>query len=354
MKNLLFVVQALNVGGSSILVCDLARKFANAREYKVTLLVFFDLIDDKYSYINDIDNLTVITLNKKKLVDFSFAKRLKKTVEEIKPDIISSHLSCIAYLKTFCNLDGMKLFHTVHNLPKKDLPWIYREIIRSDVKKGRIRLIGISDMIARLSSKEYGIPFEKIPIAYNGIELPNEIHETKKDFDFLCVGRFVSWKKFPNLVKCFSELNPQQNKLKLALCGYGPDRENILKAIEEKQLQDYVEIFDSTYDTNDLYKRSKVFCLFSSVEGNPIVILEAMSYGLPIISTYTGGIPDVVQNKVNGFLFNYEDLASGVECMKNVLFDKELYCSMSNESLKLVKKYSIDNTYIAYRGLFEE
>ena len=330
----------------------MAVKFAQTGLYQVYLIVYFDLIDDKYKYIFDCKNLTVVVLNKRKTIDFKFMRKLKSLMKDLNPDIISSHLTCIAYLKFIVNFKEKRVFHTIHNLPKKDLPFIYRLLIRKDVKKGRIKLIGISNEITRLAASVYHINVDKIIPIYNGVSL-KKVTYTNKYYDFLCVGRFVYWKHFPNLIKAFSMLNPTENNYRLCICGYGPDKINILNTINELNLSSCIDVFDEKTNTEELYKKSKFFCLFSSVEGNPIVILEAMSYGLPVVSTYTGGIPDVVQNGETGFLFNYEDVVTGSQLMRRLIESNNLLNTLKANSLKRINQFSIETTFESYKKVFD-
>ena len=86
-----------------------------------------------------------------------------------------------------------------------------------------------------------------------------------------------------------------------------------------------------------------IFILPSYVEGLPLSILEAMSYNMAIISTYVGGIPSLVEEDKNGFLFEPGDKDAIYSSIKSLICDKELLLSMSKGNSELVADYYSEN-----------
>ena len=83
--------------------------------------------------------------------------------------------------------------------------------------------------------------------------------------------------------------------------------------------------------------------------------MEAKSYGLPIIATKVGGIPEVIQNGENGILIeNAGNIALESAAMNELLQNEKLRRRMSQKSLESSQLYSIDATYEQYRNLFEK
>lgn len=78
-------------------------------------------------------------------------------------------------------------------------------------------------------------------------------------------------------------------------------------------------------------------------EGMPMSILDAMGYGLPIVSTTVGGIPKIVHDSINGYLCNAGDIASFSENIVKLLVDNDLCLKMGQESLNIIEsKYSFE------------
>lgn len=85
------------------------------------------------------------------------------------------------------------------------------------------------------------------------------------------------------------------------------------------------------------FREATVFCLPSYAEGFPMSVLDAWSYGLPVITTPVGGIPDVAKDGENMLLFNPGDIDALAKCMGRMMDDAELRQRVSNESLNLAR-----------------
>ncbi|MCI1245316.1 MAG: glycosyltransferase [Bacilli bacterium] len=347
--NICFVNQSMGIGGSSKLLFDIISTIDRTK-YDVSLVIFFPIIDDQYSQLLHMSNLKVYLLHKKRTIDFAFFSELKKTIKMINPDVISSHLTCIFYLNLFVNFRKVKVFHTIHNKPNADLPWIYRFFLHRNITNGKIHLIGCSEEVAREASVFYKVPVVGI---MNGVKLrsPSSISIPKK-YDFVCVGRFSIIKRFDDLVEAFFLVKQKVPSATLCICGYGPERKRIISKIEKLSLSSSVFVFGPDKNVNELYSESKIFCLFSSREGAPITILEAMNFGLPIIATNVNGVRDFVHDGKNGFLFECQDVEKGALLMNKVLSDPSLYLRMSENSSKIIKNFSIQSTTERYLKVF--
>lgn len=95
-------------------------------------------------------------------------------------------------------------------------------------------------------------------------------------------------------------------------------------------------------DKAALYKEVDAFILPSHNEGLPVVILEAMSYGLPIIATRVGGIPEIMEHELNGFLFEKGDIVAMQIAISAYIVNHELMQTHGRNSLELVKNYFPD------------
>ena len=96
-----------------------------------------------------------------------------------------------------------------------------------------------------------------------------------------------------------------------------------------------------------------MFVLGSLYEGNPITILEAMSVGLPIIAPNVGGIPDVVVDKKNGFLYEVNDSDGLIKCLDKITLDKTQLDEMSKQNMQKSQQFSIETCSKKYLNLFE-
>ncbi|MFA5283688.1 MAG: glycosyltransferase [Bacilli bacterium] len=346
-----FVIQSLDVGGSSKVVFDILSQLAPNKNLDLFLIVFFNSIDERYVSLLRDERIHAYILNKKQIIDRDFEIQLKKVVQDISPDIISSHLTCTFYLNKFLDYDKTHLFHTIHNKPQADLPFIYRLFLRKNIQSGKIKLIGCSKKVAEESQAFYGVPVQSIQ---NGIDARQIL---KKDialakYDFLCIGRMTKIKRFEDCVKAFYLVYKNNNNLKLCLCGYGKTKKRVLRLISHLGLNNNIDVYGADMDVGELYQNSKCFVLFSSREGAPIVILEAMSYGLPIIASDVNGVSDFVKEGVNGYLFKCKDLYAASNFMEKIIHDESISNRLSLNSLDLIKNFSAERMAQQYLRAF--
>ncbi|HPI00393.1 MAG TPA: glycosyltransferase, partial [Chitinophagaceae bacterium] len=130
------------------------------------------------------------------------------------------------------------------------------------------------------------------------------------------------------------------NKIKLHIGGDG-DVKKLLKIIQENDLRNIVEYLGwvSNNEKNNLLLHSDIYMLPSYAEGLPVSILEAMSYGMPIISTNVGGIPEIVKHQYNGLLFQPGDIDAIENALQFFINQPQKIEEYGNHSLELIQPY---------------
>lgn len=121
---------------------------------------------------------------------------------------------------------------------------------------------------------------------------------------FVCVGRLCEQKGQLLLLDAMNDVIKNGHSMKLILAGDGPMREEIDSKIAHYSLEDRVEItgWISGDEVKKYISRSKAMVLPSFAEGLPVVIMEALAMKKPVITTYIAGIPELVENEVDGWL----------------------------------------------------
>jgi glycosyltransferase involved in cell wall biosynthesis len=125
------------------------------------------------------------------------------------------------------------------------------------------------------------------------------------------VGRLVKMKGFDTLIKASAKLRDQGFEHKVILVGYGAEYDALQALINTLNLADWVELkgYASPTEVRRLLLEATAFvlpCIWDEVsktqDGIPVAIMEAMALGVPVISTTTSGIPELIEHGVNGFL----------------------------------------------------
>lgn len=137
------------------------------------------------------------------------------------------------------------------------------------------------------------------PGAFTAVE-----HQESEFFDVLCVGRLVHLKGQSLLIEACAQLRENGIPARVTLVGRGPKRSDLEELCRQNGVQDSV-VFTGAVGQDDLrslFATADVLCLPSFAEGLPVVLMEAMAYGVPVITTRIMGTPELVEDGITGLL----------------------------------------------------
>jgi len=205
-------------------------------------------------------------------------------------------------------------------------------------------IVCVSRLVKEALNKYLPFTKRKSVIINNAVEIKDYSYHEKKIYDLLFVGRLEYAKGVDLLIKAMKLLKYDLNiKIKLCIVGEGRLKTSLLKLTEELKVADSVEFLGTRKDIEKLMRKSKVFVLPSRWEGLPMVILEAMTNGLPVIATRVGGIVEVIENGEDGIVVesdNPEELANAVA---KLMSDETLRLTISTKAYNKVRhEYSIE------------
>jgi glycosyltransferase involved in cell wall biosynthesis len=148
--------------------------------------------------------------------------------------------------------------------------------------------------------------WDRLHIVHCGVNLtdfPPRSH-TLRGSQLLFVGRLAPVKGVPILLEALASLLPARPDIKLTLVGDGPDRSALEQQAEALGISQSVEFlgYQSQAKVRQLLASTDVFVLPSFAEGVPVVLMEAMAAGVPVVATKIAGIPELVEGGVSGFL----------------------------------------------------
>lgn len=160
--------------------------------------------------------------------------------------------------------------------------------------------------------------------------------EKKDIYNLLFVGRVEKAKGIYELIEAVSNMK----NVKLRIIGDGPDFNNIKELIDSNKITN-IELIGLISDRKELfnfYKKSDIFVLPTHHEGFPRVLYEAMTFGLPIITTFVGGISSVMVRDYNALEIKVTDLNSIRQIIIKLCSDTELNKSLSNNAIKTMEE----------------
>jgi colanic acid/amylovoran biosynthesis glycosyltransferase len=259
----------------------------------------------------------------------------------------------IGIKKIHCHFGDRKLFigyfcKRILNLPLSVTIHAHEFITNPNFKMFRHALklcdlvIAVSEQNRTILEKEYSVPSEKIKVVKLFIDQGKYDYGDKKRI--LWVGRFVSEKRFDILLESIKLLN--RDDVQLVIVGFGP--ENPTEIAKEKGIADKVLVFDKM-DQRQLgffYYKCDIFCLSSEREGIPVVLMEAMAAGMPVVSTDVGAVKELVKD---GILVKPNDPMALAKGLNMLLDNPELRKSMGEKNRKIVEvlhsKKNLDALY---------
>jgi glycosyltransferase involved in cell wall biosynthesis len=353
MKIVEIILDLRRRAGAEVFFASLCDEFIKNPEIELTVISLWDDIHDSFKYLQNDPRVSFYSLSKKRGVDFKAARKLKKLLLDINPDIIHTHRSILmTYFFAFgLSKQNWKLVHTIHNTPGKEanrITWMLRKCYD---KKKLITYVGISDLITREFSN---LSKGSIVTIYNGIAIKTVNSDLAKQFDFINVARFSPAKNHRLLIDSFNDFYLEHNNATLICVGEGELRTEIEAYASTLNCYTNIIFYGPSNDVLALLSQSRVFILTSFYEGTPVSILEAMSVGLPIISPNVGGIPDILEDNVNGFLFEVCNKKQIVQLMEKIYDNRQLIERISKNNKEKVLKFSIEVCASNYLSLFEK
>src|SRR6266511_2040211 len=191
-----------------------------------------------------------------------------------------------------------------------------------------------TDFAARFLRERFSHRADRIHRIYNGLDLAEF---GRADFSsapplIIAVGRLIPKKGFGDLIRVCALLAERGKSFRCEIIGSGPLENDLRAQIEEVRLTDRV-LLSGTKPQHQLRQRlakANLFVLPSVIDSGggmdnlPTVIMEAMATGLPVVSTNTGGIPEMVIENETGFLVQPGDTAAMADAIETVINDCSL------------------------------
>ena len=200
----------------------------------------------------------------------------------------------------------------------------------------------------------YGIDPKKIVVLANGVDTSRfQLNRSKcrdlvglrsNERAILYVGRFEPVKNVMSLLIAFAKIHEEFQNVRLFLVGGGPEMSRLLRLAEQRRIDRFTRFVGevSPRDVPLYMVASDIFALPSVSEGSPNALLEALAAGVPIVASEVGGVPDLVTNGIEGFLFKAGNVPQMVDLLGILLRDNQLRQKMSEAGRKRASRFPLD------------
>lgn len=167
------------------------------------------------------------------------------------------------------------------------------------------------------------------------------------------VSNFRKVKRVEDVVRIFHRIN-KKIKSKLLLIGDGPERYNVELLGRELGIYDRIKMLGKIRNSVDLLRLSDLFLLPSQTESFGLAALEAMAVGVPVISSNTGGIPEVNEHGFSGYLSNVGDVDDMARNGIKILEDDKTLAQFKENAIHQSGKFRMENVLSQYESLYRE
>lgn len=198
--------------------------------------------------------------------------------------------------------------------------------------------IVLNEYDSEMYMKEKGI---KSSVIYNPRSFKSNIKSKGDKNIFLAAGRFNYQKGFDLLIESFNIFSKKNIDWKLVIVGEGKEKGKLLKMIKDFGLEDRVKIDNFTNNISEYFLKSSVLLLSSRWEGMPMIALESLEMGVPIIAYDITAVKPLIDNMAEGIIVDKFDVNKFADAMLKISESYELRQKMSRNAITKSKAFDI-------------
>lgn len=167
------------------------------------------------------------------------------------------------------------------------------------------------------------------------------------------ISNFRKVKRIPDVIKIFHKIQ-QEIPAKLMMVGDGPEKEKAEKLCQELGILDKVIFFGNSNEIDKILSCTDLFLLPSETESFGLAALEAMAWSVPVISSNSGGLPEVNFEGVSGYLSDKGNIDEMAENALKILKDTTTLATFRKNALAVAKQFDIKNILPLYEDLYQK
>lgn len=364
-KKLVFLISSLDGGGAEKVLVDIVTQL-DQNKYSIHLILF----EKKGVYISSIPHhVEMYDLRKKNR--YSFLKiviQIAYLFRKLKPDVVLSFMdytNLVAILAKLLSSRKFTLIISIHTHLRSALFHVRYRLLKVFLYKkffNYANLVIVPSFGIMYDLVEgFNVSREKIKVIYNPINIVNITRSRDESLDkhgmnlgkyILGVGRLKKPKGYPYLLKAYSLISKSIDE-RLVILGEGEEEYNLKKLAKDLRIQERVLFLGFQRNPYKFMRNATVFVLSSLWESFALVIVEAMTCGVPVISTdCPSGPGEIITNGENGILVPPKDEQALADAILNLLKDENLRKRLAEEGRKRAEDFRIEKILPRYEELF--
>ncbi|MCM0667843.1 N-acetyl-alpha-D-glucosaminyl L-malate synthase BshA [Flavobacterium sp. B11] len=167
------------------------------------------------------------------------------------------------------------------------------------------------------------------------------------------ISNFRKVKRIPDIIKIFYNVQ-KEIPAKLMMVGDGPEKEKAEILCQELGILDKVIFFGNSHEIDKILCMTDLFLLPSETESFGLAALEAMACGVPVISSNSGGLPEVNFDGFSGYLSNVGNVEEMAQNALKILKDDAVLSQFKANALEVARKFDIKNILPKYEALYQK
>lgn len=261
-----------------------------------------------------------------------------------KPDVVVGFwIQSSFYVSSYCKRHGIKLYYTERNDPRMQ----YGRLLRA------MRGVLVSRCNGVVFQTYEAMSYFSEDVQKKSIVIHNPVYGSTRsicdvpDGRIVAVGRLSPQKNHKVLIQAFSLIAKEFPTSRLEIYGEGSLKDELVSFVHSLAMDDRVSFPGTFKDVLDRIWSASLFVLSSNYEGMPNTLLEAMSLGLPCISTDCpcGGPREIIDDGLNGILVPVGDVRYMAEAMRRILRDSDFAYSLRHEAIKICDTHNEDKIF---------
>jgi L-malate glycosyltransferase len=294
---------------------------------------------------------------------------IQNVVEQHDLDLLHAHYAVPHATSAWIarELLGRDNFRVVTTLHGTDITLVgqdpsFRSLTKFSIEKSD-GLTAVSEYLRQETVSHFGIPPGNIrvipnfvdPARYSRDAYPCHRGKLARPGEHIVthISNFRAVKRVDDVVRVFARLAATL-PARLLLVGDGPERAKVQEVAEAEGVADRVLFLGKQNSVAELLACSDLLLLPSESESFGLVALEAMSCGVPVVATRVGGLPEVVQHGVSGYLADVGDIDSMAESGRGLLTDPALWKQFSAAARQDAERYSAERVVSLYESFYDE
>jgi glycosyltransferase involved in cell wall biosynthesis len=362
---ILHVIPSFGLGGMEKIICSIINHHFS--QYKHIILS----LDGNNLAFQWIKSSNVERLEFQKEKSFSqYLRKLYKAINNAYPDLLMTYNWGATDAIWLGRLVGIKnIIHHEHgfSIEEAQMTIWKRDICRFIVYRMVSALVTVSTNLRTSLQKKYWLSDKRVLLISNGIDsdyyspdnstrqaMRKELEFDEDDFVIVFSGRLDPVKNFELLLDVFERCRQVDPKVKLLMVGDGPERQKIEQLSMRKNIRTGLIMVGQRLEVLPYLRAGDVFLLTSVTEQMPLTILEAMSVGLPVISSDVGEISHIIADGKDGFLRHTGDGVDGFVSAMLKLKDAPVRQTMSRAArAKIIMSFQQTTMVRCYQTLID-